>query len=385
MNFFYDALVPFGERWVIHMKVLYFTNIPVPYRMQFFNELGKYCELTVMMESEYAGNLNADWLKRFKVRNYEYIVLPKIGRTSKTRINYGYAKKILKEKYDIIVVGSYYSLSAMIFITFLRKHRIPYILNSDGGFVKDDNKVTYAVKKHFISKAAAYITTGELTTKYLIHYGADSRFFNISFSSLTEKDISELGNQKYDKSFYRNKLGIEGEKVVLYAGQFIHRKGIDVLLNAIHTVKSRCVVYIVGGEPTDEYKAIVKKYNLNNVVFVGFQDKKGLVEYYRAADVFVLPTREDIWGLVVNEALGMGVPVITTNRCIAGVELINGVNGKIVPVGDSEKLAEAIDEIIGNDAGYHDRCKEAMKSVQNYTIENMAREHYNCFCEMKSK
>ena len=367
------------------MKVLYFTNIPAPYRMQFFNELGKYCNLTVMMESEYAGDLNADWLKRFKASNYEYIVLPRIGRTSKTRINYGYTKKILQEKYDIIVVGSYYSLSAMLFITFLRRHKIPYILNSDGGFVKEDNKITYAVKRYFISKAAAYITTGNLTTQYLTHYGACDRFFNISFSSLTENDVADLGKQEYDKSYYRNKLGMGDGKVVLYAGQFIHRKGIDVLLNAIHAIKSPCVVYIVGGKPTDEYKAIVEKYDLNNVVFVGFQDKKGLVEYYRAADVFVLPTREDIWGLVVNEALGMGVPVVTTDRCIAGVELINGKNGKIVPADDSAKLAIAIDEIIGDDTTYFDRCSEAMKSVQSYTIENMAREHYNYFCEMVSK
>lgn len=363
------------------MKVLYFTNIPVPYRMQFFNELGKYCKLTVMMESEYAGNLNADWLKRFEVGNYEYIVLPKIGRTSKTRINYGYAKKILKEKYDIIVVGSYYSLSAMLFITFLRRHNIPYILNSDGGFVKNDNKVIYAIKRHFISQAAAYITTGDLTTRYLSHYGANGPFLKISFSSLTEEDVANLGKEEHDKAYYRNKLDIGDYKVVLYAGQFIYRKGIDVLLKAIADIKTPCVVYIVGGEPTEEYRTIVENNKLKNVVFVGFQDKKGLVEYYRAADVFVLPTREDIWGLVVNEALGMGVPVITTDRCIAGVELINGINGKIVPIDDSFKLAVAIDEIICDDIEYEERCKEAKKSVQSYTIENMAKEHYNYFQE----
>lgn len=367
------------------MKVLYFTNIPVPYRMQFFSELGRYCDLTVMMESEYAGNLNKDWLKRFKPKGYEYIVLPKIGKTSKTRINYGYKRIILKEEYDIIVVGSYYSLSAMLFISFLRRHKIPYILNSDGGFVKNDKGIRYAMKHHFISGASAYITTGELTTQYLSHYGATGPFWKISFSSLSEEDVSNLSKQEHDKSYFKKKLGIEEQKIVLYVGQFIHRKGIDVLLNAVVEIKTPCIVYVVGGEPTEEYKSIVEKHDLKNVKFIGFQDKEGLVEYYRSADVFVLPTREDIWGLVVNEALGMGVPVVTTDMCIAGVELINGINGKIVPANDSSKLAVAIDDIIGDSDRYEERCTEAVQSVRNYTIENMAREHYSYFLEMVSK
>lgn len=367
------------------MKVLYFTNIPVPYRMQFFSELGKYCDLTVMMESEYAGSLNADWLKCFKAENYEYIVLPKIGRTSKTRINYGYKKKILQEKYDIVVVGSYYSVSAMIFISFLRAHKIPYILNSDGGFVKQDNKILYTIKKHFISGAAAYITTGKMTTKYLMHYGAKEPFYTISFSSLSKADVSKNGNREHNKSCLKKELGLNDQAVVLYAGQFIHRKGIDVLLNAAADIKTPCTVCVVGGKPTEEYEAIVDKNNLKNVKFASFQDKASLIKYYSAADVFVLPTREDIWGLVVNEALGMGIPVVTTDMCIAGVELINGINGKIVPANSPKELAGAIDEIIGDSDGYAERCREAVNSVKNYTIENMALEHYNYFREIVKK
>ena len=89
------------------MKVLFFTNIPVPYRMDFFNELGKYCDLTVLMENDSAGNsLNRDWLKSYNVENYLLYILPKIGKASKTRINYGYHKFIKKAKYDIIIVGT---------------------------------------------------------------------------------------------------------------------------------------------------------------------------------------------------------------------------------------------------------------------------------------
>lgn len=367
------------------MKVLYFTNIPVPYRMNFFNELGKLCDLTVMMESEYAGNLNADWLKRFSPDNYKYILLPKIGRTSKTRINYGYSKIIMTQNFDIIVVGSYYSLSAMLFICFLRRHKIQYILNSDGGFIKQDRRLVYLLKKYFISGAAGYITTGKKTSEYLRYYGAAGKFLHISFSSLMKKDVDNLSKKHVDKEYYRSKLNINAERMVLYVGQFIYRKGVDILLKAANKINTDCTIYIVGGLPTEEYERIIQENSLTNIEFVEFLDKKTLEEYYQAADVFVLPTREDIWGLVVNEALGMGVPVITTDMCIAGLELINGINGKIVPVGDELKLAQAINEIISKPEMFETRSQEAKKSVEKYTIENMAMQHYKFFNAMEGK
>ena len=62
-----------------------------------------------------------------------------------------------------------------------------------------------------------------------------------------------------------------------------------------------------------------------------------------AADAFVLPTREDIWGLVINEAMAYGLPVVTTDRCNAGLELIkNNVNGYVVHVDDKGELAKKL-------------------------------------------
>ena len=83
--------------------------------------------------------------------------------------------------------------------------------------------------------------------------------------------------------------------------------------------------------------------NLDNVHFIDFKNKDILKEYYYVADVFVLPTREDIWGLVINEALAYGLPVITTDKCMAGLEMIeDGKNGYIIPVNSVKKLAEKL-------------------------------------------
>ncbi len=226
------------------MKVLFFTNIPVPYRMDFFNELGKYCDLTVLMENDSAGNsLNRDWLKSYNVENYLLYILPKIGKASKTRINYGYHKFIKKGKYDIIIVGTYYSVSAMIFIEYLRIKRIPFILNSDGGFIKNDNTIKYLFKKHFISAADAYLSTGKMTSDYLKHYGGTKNIYQYPFTSMRKSEIPTTVTTNEMKQEARKANKITEKYVILYVGQLIYRKGIDILLKSIKGINKKEEIY----------------------------------------------------------------------------------------------------------------------------------------------
>ena len=99
--------------------------------------------------------------------------------------------------------------------------------------------------------------------------------------------------------------------MILAVGQFIHRKGFDVLLQAARTMDKNIGIYIVGGKPTEEYLQIQKENNLTQIHFEGFKTKEELAMYFKAADIFVHPTREDIWGLVINESMAYGLPVVT--------------------------------------------------------------------------
>jgi glycosyltransferase involved in cell wall biosynthesis len=137
-------------------------------------------------------------------------------------------------------------------------------------------------------------------------------------------------------------------------------------------------VYIVGGEATEEYLKLREALGLQNVHFLGFQKKDRLALIYKAADLFVLPTREDIWGLVINEALAYGLPTITTDRCVAGLELIeDGINGYVVPVEDASALAEKIKAVLASDL--EAMGKAALEKVRPYTLENMAKTHAKIF------
>ncbi|PWX43937.1 hypothetical protein CYK83_12240 [Clostridium perfringens] len=134
-------------------------------------------------------------------------------------------------------------------------------------------------------------------------------------------------------------------------GQFIYRKGLDVLLEAWNYIDNDNVhLLIIGeGEKKSEYKKIIQDNNYNNVSIMNFMDKRTLFRYYKACDLFVLPTREDIWGLVINEAMACGLPIITTDKCIAGIELIEDYkNGFIIPTDNSKELSKKLNKLISN-------------------------------------
>lgn len=167
------------------------------------------------------------------------------------------------------------------------------------------------------------------------------------------------------------------KKVVLAVGQFIPRKGFDVLLHAWRRCDQKNELWIIGDEAPNEYIELKDRLGLKNVYFMGFKCKEELMECYRAADLFVHPTREDIWGLVINEAMANGLPVITTERCVGGCELIqNEINGYIVPTNDSEQLADAIMKVLEDENLRQKMSENNLKKIRNWTIEKMAKRHY---------
>lgn len=355
------------------MQVLFMTNMPSPYRVDFFNELGKFCNLTVMFERErdYGrdSRYTADKYKNFKA------IFPKGIPVSDAEAFCPGVITLLLKKFDQIIVGNYYSPTGMLAIGFMKLMHIPYILSSDGGIVKDDSAFKYKLKKFFIGSASKWLSTGKMTTEYLVYYGAkQDKTFVYPFTSLKESDIVTRPLTKEEKNIIRQELNMTEEKIVISVGQFIYRKGYDVLLKACADLNQDIGVYIIGGTPTKEYLDIKESLHLKHVHFVDFMSKEEIKKYYKAADLFVLPTREDIWGLVINEAMAHGVPVITTDRCVAGLELINnGINGYIVPCDDSIAIAEKIGIYFETSTDHmNNNC---LSIIKGYTVENMVREH----------
>lgn len=360
-----------------NIKVLFLTNIPSPYRVNFFGELGKYCDLTVLYEKKDADNREWEYNKK---TNFTSVFMKGI-RTGADHALCFEVIKYLKEKCDVIVIGGYSTPTGMLAIEYLRMRKIPFYLNCDGGFIKEEKRLNFIIKKHFIQSAAYWLSSGKETNKYLKHYGAmEEKIFNYPFTSVWKSDVLEKCLTREEKTVIRKELGILEEKVIVSVGQFIHRKGFDVLIKASSMLEKNVGVFIIGGIPTDEYIELTQECGADNVHFIKFCDSNTLKKYYGAADCMAFPTREDIWGLVINEALANGLPIVSTDKCIAALEIV-GDAGIIVPSDDAEKLCDALGKIIENADEQKQLSEKALMRAKEYTIENMARVHVDIFDE----
>ena len=211
---------------------------------------------------------------------------------------------------------------------------------------------------------------------YLLNYGANQKLIHHNhFTSLHEEDILKTQPSAEEKAMARQAKGIVEKKVVLSIGQFIHRKGHDILLKASSALSDDVGIYIIGGKETPEYEQIVHDLNLRNVHFLDFMQPIELRDYFIAADIFVLSTREDVWGLVINEAMAYGLPVVTTDRCVAGIELIkDGINGYIVPIENEELLYGTINKILSDEVMRNNMAIENLKVIREYTYESSAQD-----------
>lgn len=362
-----------------NMKILFLENIPSPYRIDFFNELGKLCDLTVTFEGLVATDRDKNWISK-PTDNFKQIYLKGKRITNDSFLCPGIIK-YLKQDWDKIIIGVYSTPTSILAIEYLRIKKIPFYIEADGGLIRPDSKLKYKIKKHFISSASAWFSSGKNTTEYLTYYGASrEKCFIYPFTSLKEEDLFKATQiTKKGKNYYKKKIGLKEERMLLSVGRFSYKegygKGYDILMSVAEKLDNNVAIYIVGEQPTEEFVKWKTQKKLDNIHFVGFKRKEELVDYYAAADVFVLMTRFDVWGLVINEAMAFGLPIVTTNRCVAGLELVKeNVNGYVIPV-NSEHLEGIIKSIINDDNLLCKLGENSLSIIKDYTIENMALTH----------
>lgn len=356
-------------------KVILCTNIPAPYSVDFYNELGKYCDLTVLYERYTSAERDAAWVGD-KAINFKEVYL-KLTHFGVEQARGGALRKYIKHhKSDVLIFANYASPASLEAIIWCRLNKRKYVISWDGGFYKEEPLLKKLLKKIILCGAEKHLISCDELKKYLFSLGVPQyRIYKYPFTSIRENDIVNIEDVTLEEKMrFRRELGIEEKNVVLSVGQMIPRKGIDILIKAAVGLNNSVGVYIVGGEPSKEMVELKEQLKLSNVHFVDFKVKEELKKYYSAADVFVFPTREDIWGLVVNEAMSRGLPVISSNRSIAAQEMIiDGENGFMVEPENEKSLHNAILTFLNDDSISANMFKNCLKISKEYTIEAMAK------------
>ncbi len=161
-----------------------------------------------------------------------------------------------------------------------------------------------------------------------------------------------------DRNVARNDLGIDNKKVILYVGRIEPIKGLGNLLEAVALLEDQddTVLLIVGGKPGDDkelerLKSQARELGIGDkVVFTGAVPQCRLPAYYSAADVFVLPSYTESFGLAALEAMACGTPVVASRVGGLSTFIRNGVTGYLIPWRCPEPFAQRLDMLLANPA-----------------------------------
>ena len=322
-------------------KLLIIGEFPAPYRVEVFADLAKHWSSKVYFEYQQDEKRTAEWLSRVSV-DCNILDNPSAKKEFKQDI------KNLKS-YDAVILYNNCLKNAIILELFCKLKRVPYFINCDGcNDIEESNPLKKALKCFLMRGATGYFAGGQSAVKYFEYYGANRKRIHLhNFTSLHQEDINKKLLSNAEKNCLKEKIGMTGKFNVVTVGRHI--------------------------ECNKQYK---ESHNLSNVHFVDFLGKDELREYYNAADLFVLMTRGDTWGLVINEAMANGLPVITTKRCVAGVELIkDGENGYIIDVDDTEALVNKILTLRDNEELCRQMSLTNINKMQTNTIDQIAKNH----------
>ncbi|MBR1847034.1 MAG: glycosyltransferase family 4 protein [Bacilli bacterium] len=360
------------------MRIFWLFNHPAPYKVEFFNRLGKDNELTVYFERTSEGGRNATFYSKTPLTFHALFGHPlKLGGID------NYSRKPLRylknhDQYDLIVLNGWRTLTEHMCISYCRRHHIPYVFYINGGIVHPrENNIIYAIKSHYIAKANYYMAPESSSKEYLIHYGAkEEKIILYPYGSIAESEILEKPYDEQGVAKLRNKLHIEGKKVYVSAGFFIERKNFAALIRVFAHMPKDHVLYLIGEGPLKkEYESLIEKLGLTNVFLLPYKEHKELFRFYRACDVFVFPSHEDIYGHVVIEALSQGLPVFSSKnvnaaKALAGLTPSNA----LLDFSDPKAAAEALQTPLPDGIK-----QEAIETAKRYTFEESARVHNEIF------
>ena len=264
-----------------------------------------------------------------------------------------------------MVVGSEYNPTILQAVRYCSRRGIPYVSWTDGTLHSERNisGLQKRLRRHVISHAAAYIGSSTKSREAQIAYGADPKRCFISFLTA---DLDKYRVESKDRQPDR----------ILCVGSLIERKGIDLLLRALTDMEAPFTLALAGsGGEEENLRRLAEEQKLQErVEFLGYLQLDELRSQYAKSGIFVLPTREDCFALVILEAMCAGLPVICSKYADGSGDLVeDGVNGYIVDPYDTENFHGRLRELLQNPEKAAQMGQASLGMLEKFRFEQVSR------------
>jgi glycosyltransferase involved in cell wall biosynthesis len=336
------------------MRILFLTVIPSPYQRQLFAALARDPDLSVAVRY-FAGRADDREWDVPALASHERIMegrtLSLLGLSAPW--NPGVLNEIKSVKPDLVVISDYSAPTAQVAMRFLAHRGIPFVFWGEvPGFTRRGRVGSFlrGQLQSPLRNAAGIAAMGSVAVDAYRALFPGKPVFNIPYfcelepfrtaRALAERDLETID--------------------ILFSGQMIDRKGVDLLLDAFIRIAPdhpKLRLMLLGSGPKrDQIAAMVPTTLKSRVQFLGHREPSELPRIFAQADIFCLPSRHDGWGVVVNEALGAGLPLVLSDAVGAARDLLDhGRNGLLTASGDVSALAQGLAKLAGDQ-----RLRDAM-------------------------
>ncbi len=328
------------------------TNLPSFYKINLYNEINKHCRILVVYTWDHSHGRNQDFFDG--TMQFDHLNLKK-GSISRI---FQLIRIIFSTNYKELILGGWDSVPLWVGAFVSAKKRNAVVVESSL-HESSTNGIKGIIKRVFLARISKVYASGKSQKALVETLGFGRRV-------IITKGVGIFNYIKQPKYTERQEV-----TKFLFVGRLTAVKNLHFLINVFNSLPD-CSLTIVGfGELEEE----LKKIAANNIVFTGAVANQQLSTVYQEHDVFILPSYSEVWGLVVEEALNNGLPVIVSDRVGCADEVIEeGVNGLIFKNNDEESLRQCV-RTIQNIEVYN----KMRKSISELNFEEIERTQAQCY------
>ena len=365
-------------------RVVIITEIIAPYRIPIFNALAQQngIDLHVIFLAE-NDPIQRQWLIYKDEISFSYEVLRSWRRRVGSHsflLNWGAEAALRRAAPDSIVCGGYNYVASWQSMSWARRNRVPFSLWSES--TARDSRTGLALieflKTRFLRGCDAFVVPGKSAVEYLRKYGVPDELIFTAPNAVDTQFFAQQAEMIQAKAATHRLVLRLPARFFLFAGRLVAEKGIFDLLDAYQSLAPSVrdevgLVFVGDGAARSAIQQSAAAINGGSIQFTGFAQRESLPAYYALADALVFPTHTDPWGLVVNEAMACGLPVICSDVAGCVADLVeSGWNGHVVSAGDVGQLTSAMDELARDRDLRSQMARRSRERIQHYSPEAWA-------------
>jgi glycosyltransferase involved in cell wall biosynthesis len=350
----------------VKRRLVILTEIMAPYRVPLFNALAKNPEvdLHVIFLAETDPQLR-QWQTHKGEMQFSYEVLPswrkRIGRYN-LLLNRGVKEALAQAAPDVILCGGYNYVASWQVLSWARQHDTPFLLWSESNAqdLRSGLAPVEFLKKRFIRWCDGFVVPGKSALEYLRLHKVDEKNIFIAPNAVDNEFFATAAKRARESAAKERRELSLPERYFLFTGRLVRDKGVFELLAAYASLeeslrKQIALLFVGDGPARQSLEAEAATIAPGTIKFAGFAQREKLAIYYALADMLILPTYTDTWGLVVNEGMACGLPIILSRVAGCASDLLKeNWNGLLISPSDVPSLTSAMQDL----ACHPDLCVE---------------------------